>query len=163
VIYFRKKTLEEAIISQWWGAEAQVELSFSMELKNIGLICNFVYFQDPKIPCQLLASRKNSPLKNILVSLDDTRKVKNERKQGETYQSNIEICSLYSNLFRELVNIYLNTFNRRWMLSSWPNASPSRHRSSQNAKAWTDSLRGGNSHHQQLKRCLTTRPWLGIL
>jgi hypothetical protein len=95
VTYFRKQTSEEAIISQWWEAEAQVELSFYMELKDIGLICNFVHFQDPKVPCQLLASRKNSPLKNILVSLDDTRKVKNERKQGETYQSNLEIRSLW--------------------------------------------------------------------
>jgi hypothetical protein len=56
-------------------------------LKDIGLICSFVTFQDPRIPCQLLASRENSPLKNILTSLDDIRKVENERKQGETYQS----------------------------------------------------------------------------
>jgi hypothetical protein len=65
-----------------------------VETKEIRLICSFVPFQDPNILCRLLAARENFTLENILASLGDKRKVKNERKKGEYYQTDKEIRSL---------------------------------------------------------------------
>ncbi len=94
VTYFQQKDLVDTVISPWWEAKARVELSSSMEFKDIGLICIFVPFQDPAMPCRILAARENFILENILAYLGDTRKVKTERKQGETCQSDEEIRSL---------------------------------------------------------------------
>lgn len=104
VTYFHQQSSEETIISRWWEAKAQVKLSFSMETKEIGHICSFVPFQDPNIPCQILAKREICTLENILMSLGETRKVKTQRKQGEEDQSDKKIRSL--RLAEEVVGFF---------------------------------------------------------
>jgi hypothetical protein len=93
VTYIQQQSSEETIISRWWEAKARVELSSSIDTKEIVLIYSFVPFQDPGIPSRLLATRENCTLEKVLMSLGDRRKIKNERK-GEQYQSDTEIRSL---------------------------------------------------------------------
>lgn len=92
--HFHQQSLVETINSRWWEAKARNGLSYSIDIKEIGLICSFVPFQDPNIRHQLLATRENCTLENILVSLGGMSRVKNKRKEGENYQPDKQIRSL---------------------------------------------------------------------
>jgi len=94
VTHFHQQRLVETINSRWWEAKARNGLSYSIDIKEIGLICSFVPFQDPNIRHQLLATRENCTLENILVSLGGMSRVKNKRKEGENYQPDKQIRSL---------------------------------------------------------------------
>ena len=80
-----------------------------MKTKEIGLTCSYIPFQDPNMPCQLLATRENCTLENILMSLGDTRKAKNKSKEGEMYQIDKEAQSLP--LAKEVVRRLLDATN----------------------------------------------------